>query len=276
MSKDSISDFDTTADNNTDIGGIEIEGADNVANFDNAFRELMAQLKTEQTSKQAAIDAKENTLGFTPVNKAGDTSLGDMVHSNLASIRFPHANQTGTDDGKIASGVHDEGLNIIGTQTVSGKGRKTRFYGTVLKPENPSASWTMTCGTAKTTSILRNVGSNASLVAATASGFSGNYVRFTAPVDGTYVVTVNPYPATAGSSDLLIYMYGSYSFTVNAIRTIREIIDLRNISNIQEPNCFTLVMYLSEGDTLEPDVYRSSTSFVDTAATMHVSVDFLN
>jgi hypothetical protein len=276
MAKNSVTDYDTTAANNTDVGGIAIEGIDNVANFDNALREIMAHAKAEQTSKQAAIDAKEDTLGFTPVNKAGDTALGDMVHSNAASLRFPHANQTDTDDGKIGSGIEGEGLNIIGTQTVSGKGRKTRFYGTVLKPENPSSAWKMTCGTAKTTSILRNIGSNATLVAATASGFSGNYVRFTAPVSGTYVVTVNPYPVTGGTSQLLMYMYGSYSFTSNAITSIQEIIDLRTGSNIQEPNCFTLVMYLSEGDTLEPDVYRSSTSFIDGSATMHVSVDFLN
>jgi len=44
MAKDSVADWDTTASNNTDIGGTSIVGSANVSNFDNALRTLMAQV----------------------------------------------------------------------------------------------------------------------------------------------------------------------------------------------------------------------------------------
>lgn len=44
MAKNSILDYDTTPDNNTDMGGIGIQGTSAVNNFDNAFRTLMSQL----------------------------------------------------------------------------------------------------------------------------------------------------------------------------------------------------------------------------------------
>lgn len=44
MAKNSILDYDTTPDNNTDMGGIGIQGTSAVNNFDNAFRTLMSQI----------------------------------------------------------------------------------------------------------------------------------------------------------------------------------------------------------------------------------------
>lgn len=46
MAKTAIQDWDTTAANNTDVGGINIQGTAPVSNFDNAFREMMAQVAT--------------------------------------------------------------------------------------------------------------------------------------------------------------------------------------------------------------------------------------
>ncbi|MGP4671793.1 hypothetical protein ACSV5N_07490 [Agrobacterium salinitolerans] len=44
MAKNSILDYDTTPDNNTDMGGIGIQGTSAVKNFDDAFRTLMSQI----------------------------------------------------------------------------------------------------------------------------------------------------------------------------------------------------------------------------------------
>lgn len=44
MAKNSILDYDTTPDNNTDMGGIGIQGTSAVNNFDNAFRTMMSQI----------------------------------------------------------------------------------------------------------------------------------------------------------------------------------------------------------------------------------------
>ncbi|WP_298956496.1 hypothetical protein [uncultured Nonlabens sp.] len=47
------------------------------------------------------------------------------------TIQFPHTNAFNGDDGKIGSGSFAEGLNIVGTQTVSGNGRKVSVFGDV-------------------------------------------------------------------------------------------------------------------------------------------------
>ncbi|MBX5143217.1 hypothetical protein HJB79_31405 [Rhizobium lentis] len=61
MAKANILEWDTTANNNTDMNGIGIQGSNNVNNFDNAFRELMAQgaanLVTRFTSRAAGYTA---------------------------------------------------------------------------------------------------------------------------------------------------------------------------------------------------------------------------
>lgn len=44
MAKNSVNDWDGTASNNTDVGGISILGNNNVSNFDNAMRTMMAQI----------------------------------------------------------------------------------------------------------------------------------------------------------------------------------------------------------------------------------------
>jgi hypothetical protein len=75
MAKNSVTDYDTTAANNTDVGGIAIEGSDDVANFDNALRMIMSHAKEEQTSKQAAIDAIDATaIGLGNVNNTSDAN----------------------------------------------------------------------------------------------------------------------------------------------------------------------------------------------------------
>ena len=47
-------------------------------------------------------------------------------------IKFYHASQTNSDDGKIGSGLFGTGLNIVGSQTSSGTGRIIRLWGQLL------------------------------------------------------------------------------------------------------------------------------------------------
>lgn len=66
MPKNSFLDWSTTASSNTDIGGIGTQGTNLVSNFDDAFRTLMAQLrsgvdgKTVYASKSGAYTAVAN------------------------------------------------------------------------------------------------------------------------------------------------------------------------------------------------------------------------
>lgn len=55
--KNSVADWDTTAANNTDVGGISIaENATAVSDFNNALRETMAQVKTKFDSVDSDIE----------------------------------------------------------------------------------------------------------------------------------------------------------------------------------------------------------------------------
>jgi len=53
----------------------------------------------------------------------------DIILGNSDFIRFPHPNESNNDDGKIGSGIHAEGLNIVGSQTIGGNGRKVKIWG---------------------------------------------------------------------------------------------------------------------------------------------------
>lgn len=59
MSKDNPYEWDTTASNNADIGGVGIEGSDLPSNFDNALREMMAQ----QAKRIAAVNGTVASTG---------------------------------------------------------------------------------------------------------------------------------------------------------------------------------------------------------------------
>lgn len=57
MSKDKISDYNPTADNNTDVGGIGIKGSDPVHNMDNGLREIMSHLADMNAGTSPISDA---------------------------------------------------------------------------------------------------------------------------------------------------------------------------------------------------------------------------
>ncbi|MDI6836778.1 MAG: hypothetical protein QMD99_13850, partial [Rhizobiaceae bacterium] len=56
MAKSNIRDYSTSAASNTDIGGIGTLGSNAVGNFDNAFRELMAQLANWNAGTSPIMD----------------------------------------------------------------------------------------------------------------------------------------------------------------------------------------------------------------------------
>ncbi|NKK41683.1 hypothetical protein [Rhizobium leguminosarum] len=70
MAKTSIYDYSTAAASNTDIGGIGILGSNAVLNFDNAFREIMAQIATDISPRRLSIQGA--IYGLTLSNNVGD------------------------------------------------------------------------------------------------------------------------------------------------------------------------------------------------------------
>lgn len=67
MAKGSLKSWDVTASLNTDVGGIAILGSSNVSNFDNAIREMMAQLagaKIIQGGESTTLSDAEKLIAF--------------------------------------------------------------------------------------------------------------------------------------------------------------------------------------------------------------------
>lgn len=77
MAKNSFLEWDTTASNNTDIAGIGILGTNAVSNFDDAFRTLMAQLRS-------GVDGE-----MVYATKSGNYTA--LANDNNAFIRFSAA-----------------------------------------------------------------------------------------------------------------------------------------------------------------------------------------
>lgn len=92
MPKSKVTDWDVTAANNTDIGGIGAQGTDKPSNFDNTQREILAQVAKVNAgtdpvadtwtfgdpadlTKRARLDAGNVTAGQTRVIKAPDFDI---------------------------------------------------------------------------------------------------------------------------------------------------------------------------------------------------------
>jgi hypothetical protein len=78
MAKNKISEWSATAANNTDIGGIDIAEGCAPSGINNAIRELMAQVKDQQTG----TDADNFTVGGN-LSVTGNTILGDASTDTL-------------------------------------------------------------------------------------------------------------------------------------------------------------------------------------------------
>lgn len=96
MAKNSVLDYNATADNNTDIGGIGIQGTSAVNNFDNAFRTIMAQI-CDLTGGNTLASGTTTDLSTVPgqfVTVSGNASisaLGTARSGWTKNVRFTGA-----------------------------------------------------------------------------------------------------------------------------------------------------------------------------------------
>ncbi|MND90317.1 hypothetical protein D3C80_823940 [compost metagenome] len=130
MAKNSVLDYNATADNNTDIGGIGIQGTSAVNNFDNAFRTIMAQI-SDLTGGNTLASGTTTDLSTVPgqfvvitgnatINSFGLARTGwtkhlrfvgapTLVHS--AALVLSSAANISVADGDTATFVSDDGVN---------------------------------------------------------------------------------------------------------------------------------------------------------------------
>lgn len=97
MAKDQIADWDPTADSNTDIGGISTSGTAPVSNFDNAFRELMAQV-ADWAGADTLASGTTTDLGSVPgmyVTVSGTATITSFGTIKAGTVKFVYFSGAG-------------------------------------------------------------------------------------------------------------------------------------------------------------------------------------
>lgn len=109
MPKNSVADWDTTAGNNTDIGGINIDEGCAMANLNNGMREMMAQIKTLNPVGSAAAAAAYQPLDadLTALAATGVSAFSGLLYGLTLSNNGSDA----TNDIDIAVGVAIDSTN---------------------------------------------------------------------------------------------------------------------------------------------------------------------
>ena len=103
MAKDKISDYSTTANSNTDIGGINVDEGCAPSGINDAIRTLMAQLKTWQSGGQDVYIHPAGSASAPSITANGDTNTG---------IFFPAADTVGISTGGTERARVDSSGNL--------------------------------------------------------------------------------------------------------------------------------------------------------------------
>jgi len=111
MAKNKISEYSATASNNTDIGGINISEGCAPSGINNAIRELMAQLKDQQTGS----DADNFVVGgaFTCTGAAVFSSTVALGASATATTQSANDNSTKVATTAYVAAVIPSGVIVI-------------------------------------------------------------------------------------------------------------------------------------------------------------------
>lgn len=125
MAKNKVSEWSSSAINNTDIGGIDIAEGCAPSGINNAIREMMAQVK----DMQSGSDADNFTIGGNLSVSGTATIMGDFVASAGITADITGnvignviGNVTGNLTGNVTGNVSGTSANITGTVAVANGG----------------------------------------------------------------------------------------------------------------------------------------------------------
>ena len=117
MSKDKLTDYDATAGNNTDIGGISVDEGMLPSNVNNAIREIMSHLKDFAAGTQGVT-----TIGVDTIN---ETTVGNGVTVNGLQASSINGGQIGGRRNVVTNGA----MNVAQRSTsVTGIGASDGYF----------------------------------------------------------------------------------------------------------------------------------------------------
>ena len=140
MSRDKISEWSATASSNTDVGGVNINEGCPPSTINNAIRELMAQVKDQQTgydnddftvggnltvdgtSTLTGIPTAPTAAGGTNTTQIATTAFVQTKVGTVGTMAAQNANTVAITGGTITNTTIDSitvGTNATGTKTVS-------------------------------------------------------------------------------------------------------------------------------------------------------------
>lgn len=130
MSKDKLTDYDATAGNNTDIGGISVDEGMLPSNVNNAIREMMSHLKDFAAGTEAVTNVKSDTVtADTLVEKTTDNGVtvdGLLIKDKeIGTSAAPATLQASAINGGQIGGRRN--LIINGAMNVAQRGTSSTF-----------------------------------------------------------------------------------------------------------------------------------------------------
>jgi hypothetical protein len=194
MAKTKISEFDSTPANNTDIDGINIAEGCAPSGINNAIRELMSQLKNQQTGADsdnfsvggnlavAGTSAFTGTSTFTgAVTFASTVVLSTALPVASGGTGSSTAANARTSLGAAASGANSDITSLTGLTTAltvaqGGTGAATHTSKGVLIGNGTSAVTTVSPSTSG--NVLTSDGTNWTSAALSSSGLAKAWVSF--------------------------------------------------------------------------------------------------
>jgi hypothetical protein len=120
MAKNAVTDWDTTAANNTDVGGVNIQGTAPVSNMDDALRTIMAQIATFRTG-----------ASFTGTTTLGATTISTSAAGGQLTVISTSAGAAGADLILTQDSASPAAADVIARVLATGRdsAANTQIYG---------------------------------------------------------------------------------------------------------------------------------------------------
>jgi hypothetical protein len=264
MPKTKISDFSTTAGNNTDIDGINIAEGMAPSNVNNAIRELMSQLKDWQSG---SVSQDMNVNGaFTATGNAvlsADLTVGDdLIVTGDASVGGAFT-CTGTavlsSNLSVAGTLSATGATSLGAVTCSGAAvlsSTLSVTGNATIGSSTTNSHTLNGNLTVGTSTSNTVTLNTLLSAGGGTGTSGQFLKSNGTASSPSWVTVNSiYRGTVQNSTSGTFVDFLLSSIVSDTSTIKRITVM--FSGVSTSGTSNILVQIGDSGGIETSNYLS-------------------